>query len=207
MWQWQNQSDYFLLGPVRSSSAWQEPCQGLVRHGMLFGQRSGSSSHYFHNTQEYFQFNNLTSDIRITWSHLILISELRLLNWKCLPIYLTWLGKLVARGKGPRKTVYTENSKDQTFEKSILRLWNAALLSSALQALLSLAFALSSAFPAVYRWCGTMIMSMALMARLPGFGPWLYLLFAAWSWVVKSFLCASFLHLWNGLLWRLNEIT
>lgn len=50
MWQQQNQSDYFLLGPVCPTPAWQEPCQGLVRHSMLSGQRSGSSSHYFHNT-------------------------------------------------------------------------------------------------------------------------------------------------------------
>lgn len=79
-------------------------------------------------------------------------NQVRSSGEKCLPVHRTRLGKLVARGKGPRKTVHTENPKDQTFEKSILRLGNAALLSSALQALFSPAFILSSAFPAVHSW-------------------------------------------------------
>lgn len=127
--------DYFLLGPVYSPPAWQEPRRGLLRHSMLSVQHSGPPNHYLQNGSEYFKCNELSSNMRIKRDLLG--------GKKCLLMHLPWLGKPVTREKGSTRTAYTENPKDQTPEKSIHRLWNAALLSSAF----CLAFLLSPAFP------------------------------------------------------------
>lgn len=57
--------DYFLLGPVYSPPAWQEPRRGLLRHSMLSVQHSGPPNHYLQNGSEYFKCNELSSNMRI----------------------------------------------------------------------------------------------------------------------------------------------